>query len=196
MHMDSNREKDKRTVEVQSRINAVIEIPAPREVPADILKQATSPIASFLAVFMTLMGLFPILLYGILAALQPQRVHPWALVPLGIIVVTFLSIAAWAVRAKRQTRAILTWGQRYKGKVLQVRQLPARINARSFFRVVVGFADANGTNITGQDTVDNWAVDYFLGARDEEQEVDLIYHPRVRHRVVLPMKMALGRRFD
>ena len=104
-------------------------------------------------------------------------------------------LLGWSWHVRREIKSILALGYLTKGKVLRVKPLPARINERTFFRVWVEFVEPNGTHIMGRDTIDNWATDFFVKARDNEEEVDVIKVPGVK-RVILPMKLALGCRFD
>jgi hypothetical protein len=196
MHREPTEGKDTRTRRMQAMIDALIRIPGPRDVPSDVLRQAMSPIARFLAWFMVMMSVFVIAQSAIMTFFLRHRVSLWSRISLVVLLVPILGIAVWATRSKRQSRAIMIWGEKLQGRVLKVHPLPARINGRSLFRVVVGFTDANGTGRVGRDTVDTWSVEYFLGARDDEQDVDIIYYPGVPKRVILPRRIALERRLD
>ena len=102
----------------------------------------------------------------------------------------------WGIAARRRTWKILSTGHLCNGRVLKVVPLPARINSRTFFRVQVALDASDMATATATDTVDNWAVEYFLDARDRQESVDVVYSSHVPHRVILPMKIAITRRFD
>ena len=90
----------------------------------------------------------------------------------------------------------LSGGHLYRGKVVAVKPLPAWINGRTFFSASVEFEGPGGGRIRGKDTIDNWCSEYFLMARDTGEEVEVIYAPNSIGKVLLPMKMAIGNRYD
>jgi len=187
--MESRAWESKRAVEMMGKLREMMEKAPPRPVPADISGHAASPIALFLG----LLGVLMLLLCAALVIFM-QEWTTSARISLSIVLVAGVGLIAWCLYVRKHLMAILVSGRLCRGRVVRVVPLPTRINGRWFFRVYVELSAPDGTEVTGKDTVDNWALEYFLWARECEQDIDVIYHPNAFGRVILPMKVALAHR--
>ena len=189
-----NESSPSRTQEAElERIMMLLRAPAPRVVDADIAKAAISPIANFLILMWALQTLLGLMLGITFACLFDGR---YILIALILPAVMSPSLVL-GLRSRRRTVRLLANGTLCKGRVLAVSPLPARINHRTFFRVRVEVRPPDGgPAITAADTVDNWAVEYFLDARDQQNDVDVLHAADVPYTVVFPARLAATRRFD
>jgi len=163
----------------------------PRTVPPDVYRRARSPIALFLAIIESLSALVLALSF----ALGVVNAIPVAFV-FAIVLFPTLVVALGALYSLAVTRRLLAEGKLYEGKVVAVKPIPARINARTFFAVTLEFEGPGGAKTKAKDTVDNFASEYFVNARDKDEQVELLYAPNMMGKALLPMKMAIGNRYD
>lgn len=184
-------QENPRVMEMLERVRNFMEEPAPRRVPSDIWRQARNPIARFLLVMAICLGIFEAIMIVATAPPDRQKLLLWAALA---AIPVFMALIAYYWLAI--TRKVLSTGRLYKGKILRVSPLPARINGRWFFSVAVEFDGPGGAKIRGKDTIDNWSSEYFLMARDSAELVDVIYAPNPIGKALLPMKIALGNRYD
>jgi hypothetical protein len=87
-------------------------------------------------------------------------------------------------------------GDLAKGLVLSVKPLCARINSRTFFDVKVRYSTAENENLVATDVVDNWAMEYFLDARDNKTMVDVLFLSGTPKKVLLIYKIVTIKQFD
>ena len=177
-----------------NRLLDLLRMPAPRSIASSITRSAISPIANFLI-------LLGILLAGLstglgIMALRLGGARPVVWLALGLEAMASLGLIAWGAASRGRTARLLSTGTLCQGRVLAVSPLPARVNGRSFFRVRADVRHPDGTTATGTDTVDNWAVEYFLDARDQQKEIDVLYSADTPHTVIFPARIANTRRFD
>lgn len=180
---------------VRQLLEKMLNQPPPREVPDKIGNEARSPIVSVL----TMIGAFMLLLDGGFLMAAPFLSSGGALgwwLPLGVVGLSGAGLFAYGIMGRRKTRKILARGRLHRGRVQTVSRLPAHINGRTFSRVRVRFEDSEGREVNAADTVDNLAVEYFLDARDEGREVDVLYAPDVPRWVILPARIPVTGRFD
>jgi len=179
------------------RLLKLLRAPAPRVVSNNITKAAMSPIATILTILGFILSIV-FLVQGIVMGLVFGR----AVVMLFLVPIQcpLLAMLAWGIWSRRRTARLLSEGTLCKGRVITVSPMPARINGRTFFRVRVearrGAAATAADTVTATDSVDNWAVEYFLNARDRQEDVDVLYADNMPHTVILPAKLAFTRRFD
>ena len=179
-----------RVAAMLDQVRKMMQQPAPRRVPPEVWRRARSPIARFLLV----MGIF-FTAFGALMTLVDTP-EPALLPVIGLSAALPLVAALVALYRLAITRKVLSTGHLYNGKVLTVKPLPARINGRTFFSAAVEFEGPGGARIRGKDTIDNWCSEYFLNARDTGEDVEVIYAPNPIGKVLLPMKIAIGNRYD
>jgi len=179
-----------RVAAMLGRIRKMMEEPAPRRVPPEVWQRARSPIAMFLLGMGIFFAAFAMVMVVVLRADRAQwpLLAAVAWLPLAVALISLYSLVV--------TRKTLSGGHLYKGKVVAVKPLPAWINGRTFFSASVEFEGPGGGRIRGKDTIDNWCSEYFLMARDTGEEVEVIYAPNSIGKVLLPMKMAIGNRYD
>jgi hypothetical protein len=181
--------------EAEQRIVELLRTPAPRSIPSGISHAAISPIANFLI----LLGILTVILGAglcLMVVLRQGRTPLAAWLAPGLLAVGSLGLMVWGLASRQRTIRLLSTGILCPGYVRAVSPLPARINGRWFFRVRVDVHLPNGTTVRGKDTVDNWAVEYFLDARDRQKEINVLYSADVPHAVILPTRIAITRRFD
>ena len=183
------------TSESEQPILGFLRTPAPRSVPRRIARSAMNPIASFFI----LLGIIMIILFvglGLMGVLQGRTHHLAGWLTLGLLMMASLILIVSGKASRRRTVRLLSRGTVYKGRIRAVSPLPARVNGRTFFRVRADVHLPDGVTVTATDTVDNWAVEYFLDARDQQKEVDVLFLSDTPHRVILPARIAVTRRFD
>ena len=158
------------------RIVTLFRGPAPRVVDAAVRRASISSIANVLILMGVIQAFLGLVMGTVFGCLFGGAFALLGLFPL-MITVPFL---AFGLHSRRRTVRILSEGTLCKGRVTAVSPLPARINGRTFFRVRVEVRHAaDGVAVTAADTVDNWAVEYFLNARDQQKDVDVLYTPAV-----------------
>jgi hypothetical protein len=183
------------TSESEQRILELLRTPAPRSIPRRIARSAMNPIAGLFILLGIIMTILSIGL-GLMRVLQGRthRLAGWLI--LGLLLMASLILVVLGKVSHRRTARLLSRGTLYKGCIRAVSSLPARVNGRWFFRVRADVHLPDGVTVTARDTVDNWAVEYFLDARDQQKEVDVLFSSDTPHRVVLPARIAVTRRFD
>lgn len=190
--MDAQTWKENpRVAAMLDRVRKLMEEPAPRPVPSEVWRRARSPIAVFLLGLGMFFVVFGVVMFSVVA--PPNRGQ----LPLVVLLVGIpLAVALIALHSLVVTRKVLSAGHLYKGKVVAVKPLPAMINGRTFFSAAVEFEGPGVARIRGKDTIDNWCSEYFLMARDAGEDVEVIYAPNPIGKVLLPMKIAIGNRYD
>ncbi|MCX5770209.1 MAG: hypothetical protein NTZ09_08060 [Candidatus Hydrogenedentes bacterium] len=184
-------QENPRVAAMLGRISQMMDQPAPRRVPSEIWRRARSPIALFLL----LMGVgFTIFIAIMFSVVDPPKEGESRLPAL--IVVAPLAVAIVGLHRLAVTRKVLSRGRLYKGKVVALKPLPAWINGRTFFSAAVEFEGPAGAKMRGKDTIDDWCSEYFLMARDTGEDVEVIYAPNSIGKALLPMKIAIGNRYD
>ena len=186
------------------RVLQLLRAPAPRVVDDALVRASRSSIATFLMY----MGLGFTFFFLVQVGVVGWLVRSIDAVPLIVGLIPVLMLAAtvgmfvYGLRSRRRTARLLSEGTLCKGRVAAVSPLSARINGRTFFRVRVEIQPPSGAAATAAgattaaDTVDNYAVEFFLNARDQQKEVDVLHTPDVPKVVILPAKIAFTRRFD
>jgi hypothetical protein len=183
------------TLKSEQRILELLRTPAPRSIPRSIARAARSPIAGLfilLGIIMTIlcMGL------GLMGVLQGRTHHLARWLTLGLLMLASLILIVMGQASRRRTVRLLSRGTLYKGRIRAVSPLPARVSGRWFFRVRADVHLPDGGTVMATDTIDNWVVEYFLDARDQHKEVDVLFSSETPHRVILPARIAVTRRFD
>lgn len=180
-----------RVAAMLGRVRTMMAEPAPRRVPAEVWRRARSAIALFL---LLMGGGFMIFAAFMVFVVDPPDSGQYLL--LSLLMLSPLVMALVGLHSLIVTRKVLSRGRLYKGRMVAVRPLPARINGRTFFSASVEFEGPGGGKIRGKDTIDNWSSEYFLMARDTGEDVEVIYAPNSIGKVLLPMKIAIGNRYD
>ncbi|HUW60270.1 MAG TPA: hypothetical protein VMZ06_04615 [Candidatus Bathyarchaeia archaeon] len=180
-----------RVAAMLDQVRKMMEKPAPRQVPSEVWRRARSAIALFL---LLMGGGFTAFSAVMISVADPPDSRQYLL--LSLLMLSPLVMALVGLHSLIVTRKVLSRGRLHKGRVVAVRPLPARINGRTFFSAAVEFEGPGGGRIRGKDTIDNWSSEYFLMARDAGEDVEVIYAPNSIGKVLLPMKMAIGNRYD
>ena len=183
------------TLESEQRILELLRTPAPRSIPRSIARSAISPITGLLIILGIMMAILSIG-FGLMAVLQGRTHHLAGWLVRGLLMMASLILIVLGQASRRRTVRLLSRGTLYKGRIRAVSPLPARVNGRWFFRVRTEVHLPDGVTVMAKDTVDNWAVEYFLDARDQRKEVDVLFSSDTPHRVILPARIAVTRRFD
>ena len=190
-----NNSNPSRALESEQRILELLRTPAPRSIPRSIARSAISPIASLLILLGIIMTILSIGM-GLMAVMLRGSPHLTIWLAPGLIMMASLILIVLGQASRRRTVRLLSRGTLYKGCIRAVSPLPARVNGRWFFRVRTDVHLPDGVTVMATDTVDNWAVEYFLDARDQQKEVDLLFSSDTPHSVILPARIAITRRFD
>jgi hypothetical protein len=111
------------------------------------------------------------------------------------VIVCGLGLVLWGLLVRRTIRRLLVHARTHSGRIISVVPMSARINSRTFFRIRVRLVTPEGGSVVVQDSVDNWAVESCLQARDQEQDVEVLYQPNVLRRALLPLKFAASAKF-
>lgn len=183
------------TSESEQRILELLRTPAPRSIPRSIARAAVSPIANFFILIGILMTVLFIGL-SLMGVLQGRTHHLARWLVLGLLMMAWLILIVIGQASRRRTVRLLSRGTLHKGRIRTVSPLPARVSGRWFFRVRAEVHLPDGTTVVAKDTIDNWVVEYFLDARDQQKEVDVLFSSDTPHRVILPARIAITRRFD
>jgi hypothetical protein len=176
---------------ILARLKSMMDEPAPRRVPPEVWRRARSPIALFLLITGIGFTIFAAFMFFVVDPPGEGESHLLASImgfPLAMALVGLHRLAV--------TRKALSMGRLYKGRVIAIKPLASRINGRTFFSAGVEFDGPGGAKTRGKDTIDNWCSEYFLMARDTGEEVEVIYAPNPIGKVLLPMKIAIGNRYD
>ena len=99
------------------------------------------------------------------------------------------------INRKRCVKYLMN-GDLARGLVLSVKPLAVKINSRTFFEVKVRYSIAENDNLVATDVVDNWAMEYFLNARDSKTMVDILFLSDTPKKVLLIHKIATIKQFD
>ena len=107
-----------------------------------------------------------------------------------------LFLLMYGIINRKKSVKYLTNGDLAKGLVLSVKPLGARINGCTFFEVKVQHSIAENENLVATDVVDNWAMEYFIDARDNKTMVDVLFLSDTPKKVLLIHKIATIKQFD
>jgi hypothetical protein len=184
-------QENPRVTAMLERVRRMMDKPAPRRVPPDVWRRARSPIGLFLL----FMGIgFAIFAATMFLVIDPPGEGESRL--LALIAGFPVAMALFGLYSLAVTRKVLSTGRLCKGKVVGVKSLPAHINGRMFYSAAVEFDGPGGARMRGKDTIDNWCSEYFMTARDTGEDVEVIHAPNPTGKVLLPMKIAIGNRYD
>jgi hypothetical protein len=189
-----NNSNSSRTVESE-QVLEFLHTPAPRSVSRSIAKSAISPIANLLIILGIAMAALSIGL-GLMEIIRQGSAYLTIWLVPGLLMMASLILIALGQASRRRTVRLLSRGILCKGHIRAVSPLPARVNGRSFFRVLIDVHLPDGITVKAKDTIDNWAVEYFLDARDQQKEVDVLFSSDTPNTVILPVRIAISRRFD
>lgn len=154
--------------------------------PRDIDKRDfsnSSPLAKLLIILGTSLSA-AMLLVGPAIALTGDRISLVSLLILACIFMATALLALTGILSYKKAGKLLRSGLLSKGTILSVKALPARLNEKSFYKVKIKVADTTNRS-TLTDTVDNYALDYFLDARDCQTPVDVLVLPGIARGLLL-----------
>jgi hypothetical protein len=195
MFDDRQQIGQKRSEAILARIKSFMEKPSPRIVPDEIYRLARNPL-SFLFGLIGGLAITQATMMTIGFALAGKIGNPIPFfIAMGSCLIAGICMTGLGWHIRQEIKNVLAKGRTTHGKVLKVKSLASRVNERTFYRVWVEFTDPSGKRIMGKDTIDNFSLNFFIDARDSQQEVEVIYIPGVK-KVILPMKLAFGGRLD
>ncbi len=183
------------TAESEQRILELLRTPAPRSIPRSIARAAINPITGLLIILGIMMAVLSIG-SGLMVVVRQGSTHLTIWLAPALLMMASLILIVLGQASRRRTVRLLSRGTLYKGRIRAVSPLPARVSGRWFFRVRADVHLPDGTTVVAKDTIDNWVVEYFLDARDQQKEVDVLFSSDTPHRVILPARIAVTRRFD
>jgi hypothetical protein len=172
----------------------------PRKVPSQFVY--SNPIAGLFiilgAIFSTMLICMAVV-FGVLQQTQGcfgTTASPYISFLTAVMSIIPLFLLIYGIINRKKCVKYLANGDLAKGLVLSVKPLGARINSRTFFDVKVRYSTAENENLVATDVVDNWAMEYFLNARDNKTMVDVLFLPGTPKKVLLIYKIVTIKQFD
>jgi len=178
--------------------------PPPRDVPPDLLRAARNPVAAFL-IWVGIVGDAFVTILLVIAfawlARTPETLQDQSVMMLVVLLYVAVSsplslMFVSGLRSRGMTQQILENGVPVKTRIRAVSRIPFNLKGRAFSKLQLEVTTPDGRVVQATDVGDDAMADFFLAARDEERELDALFHPAYPTRAILLARLAAVDRWD
>ena len=102
----------------------------------------------------------------------------------------------WGAWSRQRTFRILVGGAICKARIRSVSSLPWRFGDRTFSHARLEVATPDGGTAQALDMADNYALDMFFSARDEDREIEALFNPSYPTKAIAMARLMIALQWD